>query len=333
MKIEYLDFNDSRWKNFIKNFPMHNIFHSPEMAEVFYKSKGFEVFPLFATDENEILACGFPILVNTELPLSLRYTKRLIMFSTPLYEKSIRGVEAVNLILEHSRKIAGKKSLFMEIRNSENFNSSDNYILDIKCLKYIPYQNYLIDLTRGKEQIWNSFSSYTRNHIRKSQKNNSIIKEIEDSEIGTVVDLIENLYRRKNVPFPNNSLLFNAFECLKSKGNVRVIAIEDDSGIFGARMTLNYGSIIFDWYAAASLQYSKIYPNEALVWDTLEWGIKNKFKLFDFGGGAVRGKYYGPAKFKEKFKGELVEFGRYRYISNKLIYHLANKLYEYRIKN
>ena len=331
MIIEYLDFNDKRWGNFIKGFPFHNIFHSPDMTKVFSESEGFEVFPCFAMENDEILACAFPILIKTELPTSLKYTKRLIMYSSPLFKNTKKGIEGINQILNHSINLAKKKSLFLEIRNSEEFPPKHENI-HINNFKYIPYQNYLIDLTQSNENIWNSFDTFTRNHIRKSQKKNSIIREIEESEIAVVISLIENLYKRKKILFPNNSLLFNAFKNLKLSNNIRVIVLENESKIVGARITLNFGSTIFDWYAASLPEYSKIYPNEALVWNTLEWGVKNKYKIFDFGGGAIKGNYYGPAKFKEKFRGKLVEFGRYRYITNNLIYHFANKIYEYKIK-
>ena len=64
----------------------------------------------------------------------------------------------------------------------------------------------------------------------------------------------------------------------------------------------------------------------------MDW-IKVDDEIFDFGGGAVRGQYYGPAKFKEKFRGELVEFGRHRFIPNPLIYKSAEKFYKIYSRN
>ena len=225
--------------------------------------------------------------------------------------------------------LAKEKSLFLEIRNSDSFT---NGILNSK-FKYIPYQNYLIDLSKGKDKIWGSFNSYTRNHIRKSEKNKCTIREIEDSEIDSVIDLIENLYKRKNIPVAERNLFLNAYKLLKPKNYIRVIVIENESNIIGARMNLIYKSKVFDWYAASKQEYNRLYPNEALVWNTIQWSIKNNCTLFDFGGGAIKGKYYGPAKFKEKFKGELVEFGRHRFITNKFLYNLGNKLYELSVKS
>ena len=300
MEIKTLNIENPKWKAFISDFPAHNIFHSPEMTEVFSKSEGFEAFPLFAIENNEIFACAFPISVKTEFPIASKFTKRLIMYSSPLFRNSEKGIEGINLILNHTKKLAKEKSLFLEIRNSELFPQKDQKV-NINNFKYIPYENYLIDLTRGSENIWNSFNTYTRNHIRKNEKKNSVIREIENSELETAINLIYDLYNRKGIPIANKTLFQNAYKLLSPKKLIRTIVLENDSKIAAARITLNYGSTIFDWFAAAAPEYKSIYPNEALVWNTLYWGIENNYKLFDFGGGAVKGKYYGPAKFKEKF--------------------------------
>ncbi|MCX7589772.1 MAG: GNAT family N-acetyltransferase [Patescibacteria group bacterium] len=96
----------------------------------------------------------------------------------------------------------------------------------------------------------------------------------------------------------------------------------------GVRITLNYNKVIFDWYAASDKNYSNFYVNEILVWNTICWGIHNNYKIFDFGGAGLKGQYYGPAKFKEKFKGNLVEFGRYRFIPYKKTYSVLVNIYE-----
>jgi lipid II:glycine glycyltransferase (peptidoglycan interpeptide bridge formation enzyme) len=214
----------------------------------------------------------------------------------------------------------------MEIRNSENFAiEKDESIL--KKFEYIPYQNYLVHLREGKEKIWEGLNSYTRNHIRKAEKKGIVIREAKGEELEELVSMIETLYQDKHVPLLNRSIFFSAYKKLHSQNMIRVIVAEYQSHLVGVRMSLNHNRTVFDWYAAAKSEFNKFYINEALAWNTINWGIENKYEIFDFGGGAVRGQYYGPAKFKEKFRGELVEFGRHRYVSNPLIYKIALKLY------
>ena len=47
-----------------------------------------------------------------------------------------------------------------------------------------------------------------------------------------------------------------------------------------------------------------------LTWGILEWGAKNGYSLYDFGGAGKPDEKYGVRDFKAKFGGELVNFGR-----------------------
>ena len=329
MEVRTLTFDDERWKMFVDSFPGVNIFHSPEMMRVFSLSEGFEVLPLFAMDAQEVVAAAFPVMVKINYPLPGKFKNRVIMYASPLYRPNAQGREGVDHIMQHLEDGFCRKALFLEIRNSEKF-PGDAEIARLKGYEYIPYQNYLLSLKEGADALLKSFSTFTRNHIRKAEKKSCVIREIADPELDTVVELIEHLYRRKKVPVINRTVFFNAYAVLRPHHQIRAIVAELDSKIIAARISLNYGHTVYDWYAASDPEFNNCFPNEALAWDTMRWGCDNGYHLFDFGGGAVRGQYYGPAKFKEKFKGELVEYGRYRFTRQKLLYGIARKLYELR---
>ena len=330
MKIEQLNFDSKDWQNFILRDDKCNIFSSPEMNRVFNISNGVESSPLFATEGYKIVAAVFPILVKIKTPFPHRFTNRIILYSSPIYLKSKVGLNGLKILFDEIIKIAKREAVFVEIRNSEKFPVEDNISL-MKGFKYVPYQNYIIDLKKGVENIWNSLGTYTRNHIRKSEKNNLTIREIKNDELDLVVGLLEKLYLRKNIPFLDKSIFYNAYTLLKPKYYIRVTVIDYHSQIIAARITLNFNRTVYDWYAASDPLYNNYCPNEALAWNAIKWACENNYEIFDFGGGAIKDQEYGPAKFKEKFRGELVEYGRYRYIINKPIYMLGSKLYNLRI--
>jgi len=326
MQVSINNYSTEKWKEFISKFPTHNIFHSPEMAKVFDLSEGFEQYSIFVHVDNKILAFVPATLVKIKSLVPGKYSNRLILYASPLYEFSDQGEKAILIALEKVMDIAKKKSLFLEIRNSEKF-PADRSGLDFSAYEYIPYQNYLVDLSSGCDNIWSSLNSSTRNHVRKGEKRGMVVREMKEDEITSTIDLLENLYRSKNVPFLNKTVFTNAYKVLKNKKYIRIIVADYNSKIIGARISLNYGSIVYDWYAAADSGFRNFYANDALVWNTIRWGCDNNYKTFDFGGGAIKGQYYGPAKFKEKYKGELVEFGRYRFAPNKIVYFFANRIY------
>ncbi|MCL5029852.1 MAG: peptidoglycan bridge formation glycyltransferase FemA/FemB family protein [Bacteroidetes bacterium] len=330
MKIERLDFNSKEWQDFITQEEKSNIFSSPEMNQVFNLSDGVKSFPLFAIENNKIAAAVFPVLVKIKTPLPERFTNRIIIYSSPIYIKDKSGIDGLQILFNEIKKLAKKEAVFIEIRNSESFPIDENKSL-MEGFSYIPYQNYLIDLKKGAEHIWNSLGTYTRNHIRRSEKNNITVREIHDDELDIVISLLGKLYQRKNIPFIDKSIFHYAYKILKPKNYIRVTVMDNRSQIIAARITLNFNRTVYDWYAASDPNFNNYYPNEALAWNAMKWGCDNHYEIFDFGGGAIRGQEYGPAKFKEKFHGELVEYGRYRFIINKPIYLLGSKLYNLRV--
>lgn len=327
MIIQSLSFTDARWDIFVKKNENANIFSSPFMNEVFERSKKLKIFPLFAIENDEIMAAVFPVLVKTNNYFPQRPTSRLILYSSPIYQNNPKGIEGVKILLNCLKELAQQKALFLEIRNSEKFPVEG--INDILInFEYIPYQNYLIDLSVGPEAIWQSFSTYTRNHINKAKKNNVEIKHVKDKSAIESFELIKNLYHSKNIPLFSKKVFIYAVNELIPRNILQVINAEYEGKIIGTRWGLAYGNILYDWYAGTDYNYGKMYPNELLSWKMMEWGAKNGYKIFDFGGAGIKGKYYGPAKFKEKFHGKLVEYGRYRYISHPFIYRITSKLYD-----
>lgn len=331
IELVTLSNNDHDWTRFVTGFPNANIFHSSEMNEVLSLSNGFEPIPLFAFHGGEVVACAFPVIVESDLPLPGKMRRRLILYGSPLAVNSDLGVQGLKLLVDRISQISKRSALFAEIRNSDSY---DNGFLEaFNKWEYCPRENYLVDLTLGENELLSRLSSGTRKNTRRAKLHGCTVRELEEpEEFDEAVSLIQKLYSNKNVPMVDLSVFYRAQEKLSSKKLLRAIAVVNENRIIGARFTLNYADTVYDWYAASDMSYSKHYPNEALVWDTISWGCRNGYKIFDFGGGGVPGKYYGPAVFKEKFKGEKVEYGRYRWTSHPTTLRVMESLYEMRIK-
>jgi lipid II:glycine glycyltransferase (peptidoglycan interpeptide bridge formation enzyme) len=321
--------DSKKWTDYVKSFDLSNIYHSEEMQRVYKNSNDFEQYSFFVEKDGKIVASAYPVLVKIKNKLNLKITNRFICYSSPLYLKNEDGINGLEMILNEILKITKKKALFFEIRNSEEIKLSNNIL---ERFTYIPYQNYIINLSSGTESLKKSFNSFTRNHINRGARKGAIVKECTSDEYKQIVELFEKLYAKKNIPFIGKDIFHKAYEILFEKKMLRAICMIFEGKIVGGRVSLNFNNTVLDWYAASEKEFSILYPNEALAWNTIEWGAINGYKYFDFGGGAIKGQEYGPAKFKEKFRGELVEYGRYRYISNKLFYNVLNRLYDIRTK-
>lgn len=332
IQIQAISFDDPRWTGFVSQFEWANAYHSPQMARVFDQSPGFEVFPLIATKENLIRAFAMPVLVKCDLPLPGLVSDRTIMFASPLYAADETGRGALGAILEEAKGIARRKSFFLEIRNSEPFPRHEDKAA-VDGMQYIPRINYILDLSRGEEALFSQVGTKTRNRIRKAEKRGMSIRPLESlSELKKAVDMITDLYTRKRVPMVNPGVFEKAWSVMGPLGTFRAIGGFKDGHLVAVRFLLCSRRTVVDWYAASDPASHRDYPNEAMVWKCLQLACREGFMRFDFGGGGVRGQDYGPGSFKEKFRGETVEFGRYRYSRWPWLVELAERAYEWRTR-
>ena len=330
--VDSLQPNDPRWPAFVKRFPWANAFHSPEMARALAASNGFEVFPLFALAGDDVVACALPVLVRCTLPLPGRFAKRLILYASPLYRDDPAGYQGMETLLARTRELAGAKAFFLEIRNSQPFPRESDAALTCQ-FAYLPRLNYLIDLSAGTTLLFERLASETRNRIRKAGRHGLQLRELGSAaELETAIAIVTELYRRKRVPMLDVSIFRQAFALLAPCGIFKAIAAFKGDEMVAVRFLLSYADTVIDWYAAARPESQKDYPNEALVWQALEWACGAGYHRFDFGGGGLRGQKYGPGQFKEKFRGATVEYGRYRWSSFEKLLTWAERLYAWRTR-
>jgi lipid II:glycine glycyltransferase (peptidoglycan interpeptide bridge formation enzyme) len=65
-----------------------------------------------------------------------------------------------------------------------------------------------------------------------------------------------------------------------------------------------------------------------LRWFELRWAHDNGFSVYDSGGAGQPDVPYGVRKFKSKFGGRLVQYGRYRRVNSPWRLAIAERAYE-----
>ena len=83
-------------------------------------------------------------------------------------------------------------------------------------------------------------------------------------------------------------------------------------------------------YGASSNAHRNVYPNYALQWAMMQWGMECGCEVYDFGG--ISGDcqnpdnpHYGLWRFKHGFGGYMKEFiGEFDYVLNKPVYNIYN---------
>lgn len=315
-----------QWMKFVNDHPDGNIFHTPFMMEVFKKTSKHQPTFFAAIDERdrEILSLVLSVQIGVPgAPIS-RLTSRSIIYGGVLCAGSVDGRNSLAPLMNSYNASVKERVLFTEIRNASPPQQSREE-LEICGYKYEDYLNYLIDLRRPLDEIFQAFSSSCRRNIRKSERNGVLIEEIASKEeLPVFYGLLKKTYSRATTPLADFSLFASAFDKLHSRNMVKFFLAKLGDQYIAGRVILLFKGKIFDWYAGSDHDHLNVYPNEMLVHHILKWGGQNGIHTFDFGGAGRPDERYGVRDFKERFGGQVVNYGRYTNVYSPGLYNVSN---------
>lgn len=319
---------EEAWRGFLASQPTANIFHTPEMFRVFEQTAGYRPGLWAAADE-----AGRPLALFTPVAVAVlggplrRLTSRAVAYGSLLAAPGAAGSAALPALLAAYRRDVGGRVLFTELRNLAD-TTAWRPAAEAGGFVYEEHLNFLIDLARPAEAIWQDIRSNARRNIQKAQREGVTIAEAtEPAQVGTAYAILSEVYHRLQVPLAAESLFRAAFDILRPAGMFKILLARVAGRDVGVMTLLLYGGTIIYWYTGVDKAYSVYRANDLLVWHALEWGSRNGYRTFDFGGAGKPDEEYGVRDFKAKFGGELVSFGRYQCVHSPRLLHLSETGY------
>lgn len=243
---------------------------------------------------------------------------RVLVIGGPVVKNSNQALAA--LLLDELARRWGRKALYTEVRP----------VYDLRQLKdaftangwqYVPHYSIKLNLEKEKEDLWQEMHKERRRNVSQAEKYGLRFEEIiskEDRE--RVVELLEQTYRRKNIPLVDKDILNQL--CVSMPDNIRFFAAFYEDKMLAGQVRLCYKDLIYAWYAGSDERFFKMRPNDFLMWNVICWAKDKGYRLFDFGGGGEPGKAYGVRDYKLKYGAELLEEGRWIYTHYKPAYKL-----------
>lgn len=311
----------AEWNDFVDKNIHSSLFQRYEFSDIYSRTKNMKGIRLAVSDEHEkLLAC---MVVKIESKKFLPFSSVAIVENAPLYEDSEPGKEAAEFIIKHydshikavysNAKIDNDK--FLEI------------LYESQGYEKIPCLNFEIRLDKEPEKVFMQIHKSRRKNIKKTAKVGIEVIEADSSSLPDFYRLLEQTYGNLGLQVPDISFFHAIFELMPS--NAKLFLARYAGKFIAGRIVLVYKKKIFDWYAGASAEHLNIFPNDAMVWHVLEYGCKNGYELFDFGGAGVPGEEYGVREFKKRFGGRLVEYNSFKKIHMPIISDLGAKFFSF----
>jgi serine/alanine adding enzyme len=298
------------WRDFVDSHPQGNVFHTPEMFQVFSRAEGHQPELWAATEDERVLALLLPVRITLKDGLLRPLTTRAVVYGSVLCTASAEGQEALAGLLHTFKRQVRGGPLFTELRNLSDL-SAVQPILQDNGFVHEDHLNFLVDLERPTEEIWDSLHSNVRTNVRKARRMRVVVQEVTSlDQVLAVYAVLAKVYEQIQIPLAPPSLFEAAFEVLHPRGMIKLFMARVEETCIGVAIRLLYKDTIYAWYAGAIRDYTSHKANDLLNWHILEWGAQNGFRYFDFGGAGKPDQDYGPRKFKAKFNGTLVNYGR-----------------------
>jgi lipid II:glycine glycyltransferase (peptidoglycan interpeptide bridge formation enzyme) len=318
---DYHKIDQKKWEDFVFNHPRGNIFHTPEMINVYEKTKNYYPVVLFAIQDQEIVGVISGVIQKEYKGLLGYLTSRCIVLGGPLVKNDNQSI--IDGLLKSLVNRVNKKSIYVQFRNLFDMKQHSQIFIN-QGFHYEQHLDILIDLKKSFDILKTKIHKSRRRNYSKSLNKGVVIKNlISITDIQEGYKLMQKNYKRIKLPFPDYSLFKSLAEILIPKGFCLSYGIYFNSELIGFRIALTYKNSIYDYYAGSSSEHSNKYPNDVLVLELLKYGCDGGYTFFDFGGAGKPDEAYGVRDHKLKFGGELVEYGRFVKINNKIIYNLG----------
>jgi len=321
--VQQLD--ELSWRDFVDRHPQGNIFHTPEMFQVFARAKGHRP-TLWATTDGggQVLALLLPVQITLKGGPWRRLTTRAVAYGGVLCAPGPEGQEALALLLRTYIQQVDGAPLFTELRNLSDLTTVQP-ILQTHGFTYEGHLNYLLDLALPLETLFQNVGSRTRKHIRRALRQGEVVIEEANKreQVAACYDLLCRTYQTARVPLADRSLFEAAFDVLHPKGMVRFTLARVGLTPVAISVELLYKDTVYGWYGGMDRTYSSCSPNELLTWHILQWSAEQGYRLYDFGGAGKPDEEYGVRDFKAKFGGTLVNYGRNVYVHSRYLFRLS----------
>lgn len=319
---EYSAIDKVNWSNFVSNHPLGNAFQIPEMYKIYKSEKNYEpVIVVCVDDKDEICGLIMSVVQREYGGLIGKLSARSIIWGAPLVKDNDIGI--LRMLLEEYDRIVKSKAVYTQIRNLWE---TGIFKAELEKRGYIfeDHLNILVDLTKSEDTLWSEVYSRRRSQINKSERQGVTIKIFNDNDgIIESYNILKDVYRRAKLPLPGKEYFSTANNFLGEKGYLKFFGAFVDNKIVGVMYLLCYNGRTYEWYIGSYNEYMKKHPNDLIIWEIFKWSKNNHFKIFDFGGAGKPDVEYGVREYKKKFGGEIVNFGRYQKVHNKILMNIS----------
>jgi serine/alanine adding enzyme len=320
---DYRKIDHVAWNQYVENHQDGNVFHTPEMFDVYLHSKGYQpILIAMVDDDYQIRALMISVILSESKKIYNSLTTRSILFGHPLISEN--NDDVIPNLWDFYDKIIKRKAIYTQIRNFDFNHFNHKKLLETRNYIYEDHLNIILSLKDGKDSVWEKFSRSRKKGIKKALNANFSFEACESSvKIDIFYNLLSISYKRIKLPFPEIDHFQRITEF--AKNYYKVFYVKQDDEVVAALFALKHKNVMYGYYMGSidNEDIIRLKPIDLLFWEVFKWCVDNNIEYFDWMGAGKPDKDYGVRDFKLQFGGETSNLGRYEKQHKPLIFKIA----------
>ena len=310
------------WSELVKQSPVATWFQTRE-AYMFFNDLSFlEGFAIAVESDGQLKGLVVGYIQKDGGKIKQFFSRRAIVVGGPLLSDDIADEELAFLLSALIKRLR-KKAIFIETRNFNDYNRWRS-VFEQLGFGYEPHYDVQVDTT-SIELVNSKLDRNRKRNIKKALDNGVVIDENPSADdLRRLYSMLEELYTTKvKTPlFP-----FEFFEKLRKIPSSRFFVAKNAEGqlLGGLVCVALEHRAVYAWLACGDdYNYKSLSPSVMVNYAGVSYAAREGMPRFDFmGAGKPDDGGYGVRDFKLKFGGELVEYGRYVHVCNRLLFGIG----------
>ena len=248
------------------------------------------------------------------------FSRRAIVNGGP-YISEDATVQDLKTLLDQCKDSLRKQAIYLETRNFRDY-SQYRDVFERCGFVYEPHYDFIVR-TDSLETAESNLGKSRKRDIRTSIRDGAdVVENPTEEQIEAYYGILRDLYENK-IGTPLFPLDF--FQKLFRTGFSKFLLVRYQDEIIGGTVCVCDDETVYEWFACGKDGlYKNIFPSTLATWSGIRFAAESGRKRFDMmGAGAPGDGGYGVRDFKAKFGGELVEYGRFKYVCNPVLYAIG----------
>ena len=272
---------NEKWDDYLAQIPGGSHIQTTKWAKL-KAHFGWRTRRVLAIDNGKIIGGAQMLLRPLALRRSIAYVPRGPVMGA--FQPKV-----AKLIVDTLKQIAmSEKCLMLSIQPPQHGHALidvlQNSQFKLSSLEFAPTATILVDLAPEPNDIVMSMKRGTRYNIGLCSRKGIGIFEGDQEALGDFYRLLYLTSKRQNFSILPFDYFLKMWEVFEPQGNIKLFLAKYHTQTISAQLVIAFGDTVVNKMNVWSGEYTKLHPNEGLIWGVMQWARSNGYRYYDLEG-------------------------------------------------